>query len=136
MDKQEIHSILAELNFPCAVTAITQLCREEDGSSYDVWKIETAGDTVVLKKIAPEEKKTCKASFPNRGCGTPKIYGFAERNGDTYMLMEFFEGETMSHSTRGKITLALDALIQMQEKFWSNIRREVDERKNDSVAQC
>ena len=36
------------------------------------------------------------------------------------MLMEFFDGETMSQSTRKKLILALDALIQLQEKFWGN----------------
>ena len=120
MEANEIYLILAELNFPYAVTAITQFCREEDGSPYDVWKIETDSVMAVLKKTSAEERTTCEAFFPYGGCGTPTIYGFTERGGETYMLMEFFDGETMSQSTREKLILALDALIQMQEKFWGN----------------
>ena len=120
MEVNEIYPILAELNFPYTVTAITQFYREEDGSPYDVWKIETDRVTAVLKKTSPEEITTCEAFFPDGGCGTPTIYGFTERGGETYMLMEFFDGETMSQSTREKLILALDALIQMQEKFWGN----------------
>ena len=99
---------------------MTQFCREEDGSPYDVWKIETDNVTAVLKKTSVEERTTCEAFFPYGGCGTPSIYGFTEHDGETYMLMEFFEGETMSQSTREKLILTLDVLIQMQEKFWGN----------------
>lgn len=120
MDTNEIYQILGKLNFPHTVTAIMQFCREEDGSPYDVWKIETIHETTVLKKTSAEERTTCEAFFPLGGCGIPRIYGFTEHDGETYMLMEFFEGETMSHSTRQKLILALDALIQIQGKFWGN----------------
>lgn len=120
MENNEIYPILVELNFPYMVTSIAPFCREEDGSPYDVWKIETDSVTAVLKKTSVEERTTCEAFFPRGGCGTPRIYGFAKHDGETYMLMEFFDGETMSHSTREKLILALDALIQTQEKFWGN----------------
>lgn len=120
MDTQEINIILDKLNFQYAVTSLTQFCREEDGSPYDVWKIETDGVTAVLKKTSTEERATLEAFFSDGASGIPKIYGFSEHDGETYMLMEFFEGETMSQSTREKLILALDALIQMQEKFWGN----------------
>ena len=120
MEANEIYPILAELNFPYMVTDIAQFCREEDGSPYDVWKIKTDCVTAVLKKTSAEERTTSEVFFPCGGCGTPTIYGFTERGGETYMLMEFFDGETMSQSTRKKLILALDALIQLQEKFWGN----------------
>lgn len=120
METNELYQILGKLNFPYTVTSVSPFCREEDGSPYDVWKIETDRVTAVLKKTSPGERNTCEAFFPCGGCGTPRIYGFAEHNGETYMLMEFFEGETMSQSTREKLILTLDALIQMQEKFWGN----------------
>ena len=121
LEANEIYQILAKLNFSHTVTSITQFCREEDGSPYDVWKIETDNITAVLKKTSVEERTTCEAFFPYGGCGILTIYGFTEHDGETYMLMEFFEGETMSHSTREKLILALDALIQTQAKFWGSI---------------
>ena len=120
METNEIYPILAKLNFPYTVTSVSPFCREEDGSPYDVWKIETDHVTAVLKKTSAEERTTCEAFFPYGGCGTPTIYGFTEHDGETYMLMEFFDGETMSNCTREHLILALDALIQMQEKFWGN----------------
>lgn len=120
LETNEIYPIIDKLNFPYTVTSALPFCREEDGTPYDVWKIETDSIVAVLKKASPEERSTCEAFFPYGGCGTPIIYGFAEHNGETYMLMEFFEGETMSQSTRGKLIHTLDALIQMQEKYWGN----------------
>lgn len=120
MSIQEIQRILSAMRFPYEVTSVTPFCREEDGSSYDVWRIETANVTTVLKKVSVQEKATYKAFFPFGGCGTPKVYGFTEYCGDTYMLMEYFSGETMSHCTREKLILALEAIIQTQEKYWNN----------------
>ena len=97
LETNEIYQILVELNFPYTVTSVTQFCREEDGSPYDVWKIETDGATAVLKKTSHEERTTNEAFFPYGGCGTPKIYGFTEHDGETYMLMEFFAGEAAQH---------------------------------------
>ena len=120
MDIQEIYTVLGELNFPYTDASITQFCREEDGSPYDVWKIETDRITAVLKKTSVEERTTCETFFPRGCCGTPRIYGFADNDGESYMLMEFFDGETMSQSTREKLILALDTLIRIQETFWGN----------------
>ena len=120
METNENYTVLAKLNFPYTVASVTQFCREEDGSPYDVWKIETDSVTAVLKRTSAEERTTCESFFPYGGCGTPTIYGFTKHNGETYMLMEFFDGETMSYCTREKLILALDALIQIQEKFWDN----------------
>lgn len=120
MKANEIYPILTKLNLPCTAATVTPFCREEDGSPYDVWKIETDFTTAVLKKTSAQERTTCEAFFPYGGCGIPRIYGFAEHNGEIYMLMECFEGETMSLSTREKLILALDALIQTQDKFWEN----------------
>ena len=120
MDNRKIINILKELQFFHEVLFIKPFCREENGTPYEVWKIETDSITVVLKKVSQEERATLEAFFPCGGCGTPKIYGFIENEGETYLLMDFFEGETMSQSTHNKLTLALDALIEMQMKFWNN----------------
>ena len=120
LEANRIYTVLAKLNFPYTVTSIEAFCLEENGTPYDVWKIETDSIPVVLKKVSQEERATLEAFFPCGGCGTPKIYGFIENEGETYLLMDFFEGETMSQSTHNKLTLALDALIEMQMKFWNN----------------
>ena len=82
LETNEIYPILAKLNFPYTVTSVSSFCREEDGSPYDVWKIETDHVTAVLKKTSAEERATCEAFFPYGGCGTPTIYGFTEHNGE------------------------------------------------------
>lgn len=122
MSIQEIQHIVSAMRFPYEVTAATPFRREEDGSAYDVWRIETNHVTAVLKKVSAQEKATYETIFPHSGCGVPKVAGFAEYCGNTYMLMEYFPGETMSHTTREKLVLALEAMIQIQEKYWENTK--------------
>lgn len=42
--------ILAALGFSAPVRAVTQFCSEEDGTPYQVWKLDTDTDSFVLKK--------------------------------------------------------------------------------------
>ena len=120
MDINAVYEIFDKLNFSYTITSVKPFCREEDGSHYDVWKVETDCATIVLKKTSSYERVIYEAFFPRGGIGTPKVYGFVEHNCETYMLMEIFRGQTMSVSTREKLILALDALIQTQDKFWDN----------------
>ena len=118
MNKMELNPVLEKLNIaPNAV--VTPFCREEDGSSYDVWKVESAAGSAVLKKTSAEER-TVYESFFNNIDGVPKVYGFAEHECQLYMLMEYVEGETLSNCTREKLVPTLDALIGMQERYWGN----------------
>ena len=41
LEANRIYTVLAKLNFPYTVTSIEAFCREENGTPYDVWKIET-----------------------------------------------------------------------------------------------
>ena len=120
MDTTAVCEILAQLGFHDPVTAVTPFTREEDGSLCSAWRIDGAGIAAVLKKISPSERVTCQTFFSMGEQGVPRIYGLGEQNEESYMLMELFEGETLSHSTRKKLTLGLDTLIRMQEQYWGN----------------
>ncbi len=120
MDRQKANGILAALNFPGMVKSIDGFCRKEDGTSYDVWKLKTDKKAVVLKRISPEERAVYENFFPNGGPGVPEIYGFVESDGALYMLMEFFEGENLCCCSRRKLILALDAMIETQDRYWGN----------------
>ena len=115
-----IPKILTALGFSCPVKDITQFQAEEDNNPYQVWKIDTGDRSVVLKKTTPEEREVYETFFPGGGGPVPKIYGFGEYEKELYMLMEYVPGATMSRCTRQKLTLALDALIAMQEQYWND----------------
>ena len=117
--QQDVHKILAALGHPCTDGVITQFRGEEDGSPYHVWKIETEQGCFVLKKTTPRERSVYEAFFPQGGAA-PKVYAFGLYQGDTYMLMEYVAGETLSRCTRLRLILALDALIDTQKQFWNN----------------
>ena len=105
-----MQNILREMEFDRPIRSAVQFCSEEDGSPYDVWKIETDAGAVVLKKISLQEREVWQTFFPHGAPGTPKVYGLAAHEGQDYLLMEFFAGETLSQSSR----------IALQRAFWEN----------------
>lgn len=120
MDLSEMQNILRKMEFDRPIRSAVQFCSEEDGSPYDVWKIETDAGAVVLKKISLQEREVWQTFFPHGAPGTPKVYGLAAHEGQDYLLMEFFAGETLSQSSRSHWQRALDALIALQRAFWEN----------------
>lgn len=93
---------------------------EEDGKPYDVWRLTWPDRAAVLKRTSPEERAVYETFFGRGGGPVPEIAGFAEFEGQPYLLMEYVEGETLSHCTREKLVPALDALIGIQERWWND----------------
>lgn len=114
---ERITEILTALGFSAPVQAVTQFCSEEDGTPYQVWKLDTDTESLVLKKTSREEQDVYETFFPNQG-PTPKVYAFGEYGGERYMLMEYVQGVSLSHCTRQQLKQTLDALIISQEQYW------------------
>lgn len=114
-----VGEVLKAMGFHCAIRAATPFTREEDQTQYSVWRIETDSESYVLKKTTAEEQTVYETFL--RDCDyAPQIYGFAQWQDETYMLMEYVPGETLSRCDRRKLTLALDALICGQKAYWEN----------------
>ncbi|MGN0334035.1 MAG: aminoglycoside phosphotransferase family protein [Lachnospiraceae bacterium] len=118
MDKK-IKEILTALDFRVPIGGITQFCAEEDGSPYNVWKLDTEWGSLVLKKTTPGEREVYDTFFPHGG-PVPKNHAFGEYEGNLYMLMEYVQGTSMSRCNRQQLQLALDALIASQERYWND----------------
>lgn len=114
-----VHDILQKMGFEPEIRAVVPFLREEDGSPYQVWKIETAQGSYVLKKTSRTEKEVYEVFLP--GCDyAPKLYGAWQDQGETWLLMEYIQGERMSHCTREKLKRTLDALISGQKQYWQD----------------
>lgn len=92
---------------------------EEDGRAYQVWRLETDRGPMVLKKTTQKEREVYEAFFRDGG-PVPRVYAFAEADGETWMLMEFASGESMSNCTRERLIMTLDALIESQKQWWND----------------
>lgn len=102
-------------------TVITQLKHAEDNEPYQVWIIDTGSSRYILKKAKEEEAETYRLllSDVNDGC-VPIICQSIPVEEDTYLLMEYIDGENLCKCDRTKLTLALDALISLQRKTWNS----------------
>ncbi len=114
--------ILARLGFPFKAcdSAITQLKRKEDGEPYRVWKMKTGEKTYILKKAKEYEAEVYKTILKGVTKYVPAVFGIGDVDGDTYILMEYVEGNDLRRCTREALTAALDALTSLQNAFWND----------------
>lgn len=119
MNEQKIQEILAGLGIREMPAAVKPFHGEEDGSQYTVWRLDFASGPMVLKKTTRQERAVYE-TFLSGSSAAPRCYGFCETGEDVYMLMEYFDGQTLSRCTREKLTLALDALIELQNAWWQD----------------
>lgn len=122
---EQIKDILNTLSPGTVVVSAEPFRAEEDGRAYNVWKLETDRGAMVLKKTTPMEREVYEAFF-REGGPAPRVYAFGLIDGETWMLMEFVTGESMSRCTRQRLIRVLDALIESQKVWW-------DDRSHDHI---
>ena len=103
--------------------------REEDGSVYEgVWDVflcdgvgaPSPRDRFIFKKAKDLEAEIYKTFlFPEKPYA-PRLFGTCREGDDTFLLMEFVEGENLQRPTKRKLLLAVRALAAMQEEYWQN----------------
>ena len=92
------------------------LCAE-DGEPYDACLVQTEDGARVIKRAKGHEAsiyRTLLCSCP----GVPKLYGSTQIGKDTYLCLECVPGSAAMHLDRDALTKILDALIDMQDKYW------------------
>lgn len=119
MNEQKMQKILSCLGIEEQLTAVTPFHAEEDGKRYSVWRLDFAIGQKVLKKTTRQERSVYE-TFLSGFAAVPRCYGFWDNGEDVYMLMEYFDGQTLSCCTREKLKLALDALIELQNAWWQD----------------
>ena len=116
---EQIQNIIKTMGLNLEVRSAEPFRAEEDGRAYSVWKLQTDRGELVLKKTNPMERSVYETFFRDGG-PVPRVYAFCEADGDTWMLMEFVHGESMSRCTRERLVRVLDALIESQNKWWGD----------------
>lgn len=93
---------------------IERLRREEDGSFYDVWKINVE-QKYILKKTVKKEVTAYKEYLSTLSRGVPTLID-CDSN---HILLSFEEGKSLLKADRESIRKTLDTLIYIQDKYWN-----------------
>lgn len=117
MELQKIIAQIDAVSIPKDAT-ITQLKHEEDNAPYQVWKIDAGDVAYILKEAKGNEKEFYSSCLATAQGSVPAVYQMIPMEEKTYLLMECIEGEDLCRCNRTKLTLALDALISLQQKNW------------------
>ncbi len=116
----ELQKILGQIDsvFISPNATITQLRHEEDDELYRVWKIEANNASYILKEAKGDEKYLYSAIPDVCKEYLPFVYQTITMDKKTYLLMEYVEGENLCRCDRARLTLALDALMALQQETW------------------
>ena len=114
----EIVRIIEKLGLSPALN-IEQIKREEDGSYYSVWRI-SDGEAEYILKEAKEYELEVYEKLLHSLKHTPRLFRSITDDEKAYLLLEYISGEDLRIASRKKLTLALDALIGIQEGSWEN----------------
>ena len=114
---------------------IEQCQNKEDGSLYNVWKIEKEDKKYILKQAKGYEKVLYETLLKKVENGVPKYYGATRYNDIDYVLIEYIEGVDLCKCNRDLLIKTLDALIEIQNQFW-DIKLDVGYTYEDSLKSC
>lgn len=116
---EKIREIVTALGVEAELTAAEPFRAEEDGRSYQVWKLQTDKGPMVLKKTTAQERAVYEAFF-REGGPVPRVFAFGKFGGENWMLMEFVTGQSMSRCTRKRLERTLEALCESQSRWWGD----------------
>ena len=119
MEKNQMMQLLDRMGVH-QVTGVTQFRNREDGEVYDVWRVDTSGDSYVLKRAKAFERETYEGFFGEATSYAPKLQAVAELDGVYYLLLEYIPGHDLMCCTRDVLIRALDSLAEMQRAWWGN----------------
>ena len=124
--------ILKAFGFTEEPLSIVPFCSDEDGSAYNVWKVEYPHKTYVLKAAKGDELFIYNTYLQDKSVFAPALCGVARDQEKEYLLMEYISGEDLRRCDRKKLTAVLDSLIAMQSAFWDEKLPEnaLNSRKN------
>lgn len=113
---QRIDAVLISEN-----ATITQLKHEEDDEFYQVWRIHSNGKNYLLKQAKGDEKEIYPALLSDCKDSVPALYQTITADENTYLVLEYIDGENVCKCNREKLILTLNALISLQEKTWESL---------------
>lgn len=115
IQRKRIAHILQQFGLPVPLKS-EQFYNQEDGEGYNVWRVDYPEQTYVLKKAKDQELENYRNWLSDPVPYAPKLFGEA----DGYLLLEYIPGNDLRHCDRKDLIAALDAMITMQEKFWTD----------------
>ena len=120
MNNSEVSALLQQMGLKQVPNSVSRFQNEEDGSAYDVWKIEMPSEVFVLKQAKGFELETYQTFFTQPNDYAPRLIGCCKTENSVFLLVEYIPGGNLMHCSRGLLTKALDSLVQMQSNFWGS----------------
>ena len=102
---------------PCS---LHPLYSEEDGTPYEhICLCDTARGRCILKCAKGDELANYRRYLADNPPFAPRLLKTIPRGEETFLLLENISGENLQRCARPALTVALDALIELQRRYWN-----------------
>lgn len=107
---------------PVSGLKVERFC-DDDGDykrKYNVYKLTAEGKPLVLKKSNSREIAIYRDFLQGKGFAVPAYFGSVEREGVTWLLMEYVEGPDLRRFDREMALACAETLAQVQNAYWNS----------------
>ena len=118
---KDVLEILEKMDFPAnkGTFSAVAFTSEEDGGEYAVWKMDLDKTRYVLKEAKARELEIYSTYLHIESPAIPRLYATTRYEGKDYLLMEYISGTPLLHLDRNTLVHTLDALIDLQNRYWN-----------------
>lgn len=122
IQSKRIEYILNQMGLPIPLK-VEQFRNQEDGETYNVWRVDYPKRSYVLKKMKGQESEIYQKWLGTPVRYAPGVFGAVQ----DHLLMEYVPGHDLMRCNREDLTLVLDSLIDMQDSHWTIASDEIPE---------
>ena len=119
MDSERLYKIIeaSALFEDAKLVSIKPFTSDEDGTEYGVWLLSDQKLECVLKRSKGEELPIYEEYLAGSHCA-PKLLSSVNFCGEDYIFLEYIKGNNLLKASREAITRAVDAIADIQERYW------------------
>lgn len=119
-DNSPVATLAKELLSPAGPVTAERFC-DDDGDyrrRYNVYKITADGRARVLKKSDRREITLYRDFLRGKGFAVPEYLGGAEREGESWLLLEYIDGPDLRRFTPEMALAGAETLARIQNAYW------------------
>lgn len=120
----EIYELAKKFLGDNTIESISRICErygeeESDVRKYDVYKVKTHDDVIIIKKACEREYSNYEKYLSKKDFNVPEYYGKYAYEEGLWIILEYIEGDDLRDMTDDLAKAAAESLASIQNVYWN-----------------